>query len=467
MRFRLKMTLGMLCLMALLFGAGGSLLVSLSFDSALEREKEAALESYRAILDTLSAASALGTWTGNDDLGALLDQLHAGSASTWSALRLATPDGMIHESGPPGAPFVDDRSGIREGAGTLLVRTSGEGAPAMQLSGVCLVDGEPLYLDAVRDLAPLYEARDSQRTAFRVVFALLVACCAGLAYGMSRLLTRPLARLSTASRELATGNLAFRSNVRSDDEIGRLSEDFDAMAGQLERGMAELRRALERQERFTGSFAHEVKTPMTSIIGYADLLRRDVLDDRERREAAQYVFSEGKRLENLSLKLLDLFVLGKAEPALEPHELGALLRDVTDAARPVCERGGATLACRCEEGCCLLDADLVRSLALNLVENARKAVGQGGHIVVTGTMLPDGCRIQVDDDGKGIPAEALAHLTEAFYRADAARSRADGGTGLGLPLCAKIAELHGGTLRVESEPDRGTRVTAELRGGRP
>ena len=92
---------------------------------------------------------------------------------------------------------------------------------------------------------------------------------------------------------------------------------------------------------------------------------------------------------------------------------------------------------------------------------------KGGIIEIYVTMLPDGCKICVTDNGSGIPEEALAHLTEAFYRVDKARSRAQGGAGLGLTLCAKIVELHGGTLRFASKLGVGTRVTAELRGGRP
>ncbi|WP_270298026.1 sensor histidine kinase [Eggerthella sinensis] len=134
--------------------------------------------------------------------------------------------------------------------------------------------------------------------------------------------------------------------------------------------------------------------------------------------------------------------------------------------RKRCSRQGARLAHRCEEGTCLLEADLVRSLLLNLIENARKALEGPGTVLVTCTMQPGGCRIEVDDNGKGIPSASLRQVTDAFYRVDAARSRAEGGAGLGLALCAKIAELHGGSLRVESKAGRGTRVIVELRGGR-
>ena len=215
-----------------------------------------------------------------------------------------------------------------------------------------------------------------------------------------------------------------------------------------------------------GSFAHELKTPMTSIIGYADLLLSGALDREEQAEAAGYIFSEGQRLESLSRKLLDLLVLKKGGASLRPASPAALIEAAAEQLRPVYRGQGIRLACRCQEGRCLLEPDLVRSLLLNLLDNARKAMEQGGSISLSCEMTADGCRICVRDEGRGIPAEALAHLTEAFYRVDKSRSRAQGGVGLGLALCREIAAFHGGELRFASQPGHGTCVSVELRGGR-
>ena len=114
----------------------------------------------------------------------------------------------------------------------------------------------------------------------------------------------------------------------------------------------------------------------------------------------------------------------------------------------------------------MLDTDFFGSLLVNLIENARKALPAGGVISIRSAMTAEGCRVQVSDNGRGIPKEALAHITEAFYRVDKSRSRAQGGAGLGLTLCAEIAKMHNGTISFESEDDRGTTVTADLKGGR-
>ena len=215
-----------------------------------------------------------------------------------------------------------------------------------------------------------------------------------------------------------------------------------------------------------GNFAHEMKTPMTSIIGYADLLRGQSLTPEEQVNAANYIFSEGKRLENLSLKLLDIFVADRQKIVMKSVSPAEIVLDLAKHLKPDYEKAGIALQCECEEGVCLLEPDLTRTLLLNLLENAKKALSGGGNIRVTGTMLPDGYRFVVVDNGSGIPPEALQHLTEAFYRVDKSRSRAQGSVGLGLSLCAKIVELHRGTLHFDSQPGAGTTVTVDLKGGR-
>ena len=225
---------------------------------------------------------------------------------------------------------------------------------------------------------------------------------------------------------------------------------------------------MERQERFMGSFAHELRTPMTAIIGYADLLRGQTLTPEEQRQAAAYIFSEGKRLENLSQKLLELLVLGRDEADLQPASPSDIIKGLVSYMGPYYGEFGMEIALDCQPGQCMLDAGLFRSLLVNLLDNARKAMeGRKGTVFIMCRMTKSGCRLSVSDRGRGIPEEALEHLTEAFYRADKSRARAQGGAGLGLSLCREIVRLHSGSLRFESQVGVGTTVTAVLNGGRP
>ena len=458
MRFRLKIALCMLCLLSVLLGAGGSLLISSSFSDSLDRERQAACASYQSVLGILRLVCGV---LQPRDLGGIVEVLAQlpPQGGNRAALRLYDGEKAIYQEGAfPDADLLHE-------PGVCAVRhVYADGTRYLAVSGTLDAAGETLYLDILYDASPVYETRNTELRAYEQVFVLLVVLCAILSYALSYALTRPLTKLSEASRAIASGELSRRAGVNTADEIGRVAADFNAMADTLEQNIAELEESVERQKRFTGSFAHEVKTPMTSIIGYADLIRGGTLDDEERRDAAGFIFTEGKRLERLSQKLLQLQLLQSGGITLTAAAPAALLEALASEWEPVFRQQGVTLVCRGEEGSCLLEPELVKTLLINLWDNARKA--GAGQIEALSEMLPDGCFFTVRDNGQGIPPEALPHLTEAFYRVDKSRARALGGAGLGLSLCREIVSLHNGSIRIASEPGRGTTVTVELKGGR-
>lgn len=450
----------MLCLLSLIFGAGGSALITISYSSALERETDSAFGSYQSLLNTLSLVSQL---TGSVDVPRTLELLQGQNTSGLSALSLTSDDEILYESGEALA-LMEPSSKPADTAQCLLSSFEGEGRQYLKLSGAFYEGDELLYLDAAYEVSSVYAARDEQLIAFRKIFAVMLVVCATLSHTIAWLLTRPLSRLSKASRELARGNLGYRARVRSEDEVGALAADFNDMASQLEQGFSDLQSTLERQERFMGSFAHELKTPMTSIIGYAELIRSQTLTSDEQMEAAHFIFSEGKRLETLSLKLLDILVAEETSLKLISMPPAVLIGQLVEHLRPIYERDNIRLSYKCGNGSCMMDPDLVKSLLINLLDNARKAMTDGGDIEITSKVSKGSCLITVTDNGKGIPEKSLVHITEAFYRVDKSRAREQGGVGLGLALCAKIVELHGGKMRFESCEGQGTRVSLILRG---
>jgi len=467
MKFRLKMTLCMLSVLSLLFGAGGSLLISGFFQDSLEREKDAAFSSYRMAWSALQIVNSLTPYLDSEAIVRTMDQLCLQDSAAWTALRLTTAEGVLFESNIR-YPFPEDNVLPDPGACRFQVVDSGAGQHWLLLSSAVKTNEEPLYLYAAHDISGLYTMRQSQQRTYRRVFAAMAVLCAALSYTVSRLLTAPLVGLSRASRAIASGEFSSRTPVRSEDEVGAVSRDFNLRAEQMEKTVRELHQAVERQERFMGSFAHELKTPMTSLIGYAELLQSGTLTPAEQAEAAGYLYSEGRRLERLSRKLLELLVIREQPLQLAEVCPEELAEELTDRLRPLLAKRDITVSCACESGSCRLEPDLTWSLLLNLADNAQKAMARGGQLQLRQEMLPDGCRFQVTDTGRGIPDEALAHLTEAFYRVDKARSRQQGGFGLGLALCQEIAALHHGSIRFENRTDgtRGARVTVELRGGR-
>ena len=450
-RFRLIVTISVL--IALAFGIGGTVLISVSFQSALEAETERALRDFEAVQNTLYLINSLGEQTDYEGLGKILGQMHG----SWQGISMAYEDTVLFSSGKINSVIEltqTDRLGYQR-----IADPSGQG-----LVAACLIDvgREQLTLHARFDLSGVYQRRDSQQKLYLWVYLAVVLLGALTAVVLSFVLTVRLKRLTATVRRISGGDLSRRSRLISQDEFGQLSRDFDAMADKLQENIESMEDQMQRQEAFMGAFAHELKTPMTSIIGYADLLRQGGLDDTTRMMAADYIFQEGQRLEKLSFKLLDLLLLEKDSVQRKSVSLAVFLQEIERALGSVLREKGIRLGCRGDRQKVLLEPDLVKSLIYNLIDNASKAMDGGGIIAVKGTAFPGGCQFLVADNGRGMEEKELSRITEAFYRVDKSRSRQQGGAGLGLALCKRIAQLHWGDISFASVPGNGTRVTVTL-----
>lgn len=466
MKFRYKITLYMISLLAIFYGIGGTILISGSFHSALNREKEGARSSYQMLLDTFQIMSQTEDWNNEDTISDVLRQLSGQSKNSWVALQLSDTAGILYQTGT--AELINHELTGEEKSGSCRISSFSDPAGRwyLQTSGLVAMGNKQLTLTAIYDISSIYEDRRNQQKTYTRIYFVMLLTCVIVVYGTAYYLTRPLSNLSKATRRLASGNLSYRSMIHTNDEIGDLSQDFNVMADQVEASVEQMQATVAMQEQFMGSFAHELKTPMTSIIGYADLIRRQTLDSEEEAEAANYIYTEGKRLERLSYTMLDIFSIDQKELPLVSVEPGGLVKDMAEHLQPVYEKSGIHIREKVEPGACFLEPDLFRSLLLNLMDNSRKALEPGGQIEVTLRMLEDGCQLEVVDTGPGVSEEDMQRLTEAFYRVDKARSRKLGGAGLGLTLCERIAELHHGDLEFRNREPHGFRVIVRLRGGR-
>lgn len=464
MRFRLKLTAWMTILLSLVYAVSGTLLIHMSFRASLEMEHEKALRSYRSLRSTLVLANTISEQNTVEDVTDILRQL-AAQGGEWNALRLRKEEKVLFESGT-GISFAQELSEQCSDTVCCLRTMQEDQNHYQQVTGALSIGENLLYLDAVYDITDIYTLRQTQQRIYRVMFAAVAALSALISFVAAYVLTKPLAHLSKTSQNIAKGDLTLRANVHSGDEIEILANDFNLMTENLVDKIHSLEEAMVRQERFMGSFAHELKTPMTSIIGYSDLLRSCDMTAEEQRDAAGYIFSEGKRLESLSLKLLDLLVLGKQDFTLRPENPADIISEIARLMQENAYRSPITLRYRAENGRCLLEPDLVKSLLMNLIDNAIKSMDEhGGTVSIHAKMLEDGCEIIIRDTGRGMPQEEIAHITEAFYRVDKSRSRRQGGVGLGLALCQEIVRLHHGNMEFASEEGKGTTVTITLKGG--
>lgn len=279
-------------------------------------------------------------------------------------------------------------------------------------------------------------------------------------------LTRPIRRISRTAKQLSNGRFDRRVAVQTDDELGQLAKEFNQMADALEEKIYALEDAAQRQKDFTASFAHELKTPLTSVIGYADTMRSRRLPQKQQMEAANYIFSEGKRLEAMSFALLDLFALEREAPQMKQASMAHLAQEVFESTEYMLKEAGMRLCVQAEPCEITASQELLKTLLCNLIDNARKASKAGDVILLTGKKDAAGYCFTVTDCGRGIPQDALPKLTQPFFMVDKSRARAKGGAGLGLALCQKIAEAHGGTLSFESTEGKGTSVHVQIGGDR-
>lgn len=462
MSYRLKLTVTIALLIAVSFGIGGTVMITTSFHATLKQETQSALSSFETVQNMLCLLSALGDETDFAGLSNALTQMEAQGLGSWQALTLSNGKSQLFRSGSP--ELLD--YGLPVPAGdqcSYLPVADSQGHGLLVLSILSAGDQE-LELLARFDVSHVYELRQTQQRQYVVVYLVVVFFGIAAAVVLSFALTRRLHRLTATVRKISGGDLSRRSHITSSDEFGQLSRDFDAMADKLQENINRLESDMQRQERFMGAFAHELKTPMTSIIGFADLLRQGNLDENTRMMAADYIYSEAHRLERLSFKLLDLLLLKKDGISLRGVWLGTYLEEIERALAPGLKQKNIRLVCKAEQKRVWLEPDLVKSLLYNLVDNASKAMDEGGIIALRAIDIPGGCRIQVADNGRGMEQAELSKITEAFYRVDKARARSQGGAGLGLPLCKQIAELHGGSIQFASEPGKGTRVTVTLYG---
>ena len=271
---------------------------------------------------------------------------------------------------------------------------------------------------------------------------------------------KPLRKLTCVSEKIAGGDYALRSQIHTGDEVGDLSRSFDHMAETVEQKISDLEETARRREMLLGALTHEMKTPMTAIIGFSGSLLSMPLTEEGRLEAAHEINEAAKRTERLSQKMMQLIsmqenpvVLKKAIDAKE------LLEKVCTALTPAAKEKQIKLQTKLQTDILTGDPDLLFSLLTNFTDNAVKASPENTVICLTADTSNALQTVSVIDQGSGIPADQIALVTEPFYRVDKARSRKLGGAGLGLSLCQMIAQAHDGRLDIQSEVGKGTTIS--------
>lgn len=290
--------------------------------------------------------------------------------------------------------------------------------------------------------------------------AVAAAVAAGVAVGLARRLTRPLAAMERAARAIAAGDLHARVEgvAGADHELAALAEAIDSMAADLERG-----RSLERA--FLMSVSHDLRTPLTSIRGYAEAIADGAADDDEsRRRAAAIIGTEARRLERLVGDLLDLARLDAREFSLRPLpvDVAEVVGAVVESHQPAAREAGVSLAWASSGSTlpAVTDPDRLAQVVSNLVENALRYARAGVLVAAVGGQ-GGGVRISVTDDGPGIDPHDLPRVFERLYTAGRQPGRRVG-TGLGLAIVAQLVAAMGGSIEASPSGAGGTRFSFDI-----
>jgi len=440
----------------------GYLLITLSHESAINREIDRALNQFQFDRFTVQAniivsADNLAEGMTHNMFNRLSSEL-SGLTAFFGEDRQ-----VIYSALPPQAEFTL-LDGISDNAHVMQIQRMGSETYLM-VGGRIVQSGITVYLLIANDISTVILQREQMIQSFIQIYALTILFSMVIILILSAFITRPIKKMNKAAAQIASGRYNERLHVlRSSDEIGELSNSFNLMADEIEEKIYELVENARQKEDFVANFAHELKTPLTSVIGYADMIYQKSLSPEQIKDAAWYILSEGLRLEALSLKLMDLIVLNRQDFILEEMNAEALFEDISGSLKPMLEDKNVSLHLNIQPGYIRVEYDLFKTLMFNLIDNAVKAGCK--MIDISGKQNKKRYNMRVVDNGSGMPQSELSKITEAFYTVDKSRSRRQHGAGIGLALVAKIAEIHGSTLSFNSAEGVGTDVRFDLACGR-
>lgn len=450
----LKLFLAILATSILLIVAMGGA-IRWSFDRGfvdyrLEREQQR-IESLASFL--LDEYAQQGNWS-----------FIEGRSRWWRALQATSNEMPGHGNprghGQGGMPFialVDPNDKFI--AGSLSRKTSGWIRHELVQDGTtigALLYNPPPSIELF-DSAAEQRFEQQQLQATWSIAGLSVLLAALVSYLLARLLLEPIQRMARATRQVAAGDYSVRIPTHSQDELGQLAQDFNAMAHSLAT-TEKLRLAL------VADISHELRTPLAILQGEIEALLDGLRQPTP--ETLQSLKQEVVQLNQLinDLHMLSLADSGALEFDLQPNtSLRAILQRCHDAYQPRLEAKGLTLNIDVPELPPLQgDSTRLNQLFSNVLENSLRYTHAPGDVHIQAEQQADGLHVFIDDSAPGVASEHLPHLCERLYRVDPSRSRALGGSGLGLALCERIAQAHHGTIQAQHSPLGGVRIHVML-----
>ena len=270
---------------------------------------------------------------------------------------------------------------------------------------------------------------------------------------------KPLDIVADVSRKIADEHYNERIYLKGSNELAKVAEDFNRMAEKIENQIRMLEEEAAGKQRFIDNFAHEIRTPLTSIYGNAEYMQKAPLEDGEIIELTQSIMNKTDHIKIIANSLLQLATLRNYAPVKTEIDIDRLFENIAQTLKKPLNEYNIQLGYKSSVSVLPGQEDLIKILLLNLCINGLKACSLcGGTITLEAEEQKGSTVLTVTDTGIGIPKESIPKVIEPFYRVDKSRSYSHGGAGLGLTLCKQIVEIHDAEMIIESTVGVGTTV---------
>jgi signal transduction histidine kinase len=320
------------------------------------------------------------------------------------------------------------------------------------------INEESLVISYIKELSFVDYERDRQYSYFFAVGLVGLVIITLVTSVLSKIVLKPITRLSQTVKQISSGDYEQRVNVKSNDEIGEMAIEFNKMADTIQYQISKLELESENKQIFIDDLTHEIRTPLTSIIGYADILSKIEYNKEKFDKSLGYIYSEGNRMLKLSKALMKLILVREEELTLSGVDTKDLLYEVKEMLLIKAAKKNVTIELLTSNIKVNGDEELLFRLFTNLLDNAIKASYIDGKVEVGSEIINGRNAIYIKDFGVGMESEQIHRITEPFYRIDKSRSRKEGGAGLGLTICNEIVKKHSAQMQIFSKLDKGTKI---------
>lgn len=408
-----------------------------------------------------------------EQMNQVINQLVRSQSSSGTDLYVFEGETLVSKNGSTDAQSLlpdDYLTQVQQSDECLTVIVSDSAGGYRLFTGSSLTLGSSVYcLYTCKDLSQTFLQFQEQWKFVKMMSLFCSLFIAIILLGIVYFLLAPLGRMNRTLRQMAQqGDYSLRLLEKGSTEIRELSGNINRMAQSAETNLQEIQQIADGRKMFIDSLAHEMKTPLTSILGFADILRiKREVTPQQRQEYAGIIVEEARRLRGLSGKLMELAVMHHTALDIESMPVEDFLNEIGLSVRPVLEKRRQTLQLTYDGSQVVGDRELLKSLFFNLIDNASKASREDSDILLSCYADERELCFLVEDHGIGMSEEAVRRATEPFYMEDKSRSRQKGGAGLGLALCSEILGVHGGRMTIHSQKGVGTQVYVFLpKGGR-